>query len=80
MPLDPQSPLVWSSQAGNSSSLSVSTFRENWRQVCHAAGVLDRHRKPLRLHDLRHHSECLIIPSCAQPTGKRRGICRFLTF
>jgi integrase/recombinase XerD len=54
MPLDPQSPLVWSSQAGNSSSLSAQTFRVTWRQVCRAAGVLDGQQMPPRIHDLRH--------------------------
>ncbi|MGH7978223.1 MAG: tyrosine-type recombinase/integrase [Limisphaerales bacterium] len=54
MPLDPQSPLVWSSEAGNSRSLSAPTFRANWHRICHAAGVWDGHRKPPRVHDLRH--------------------------
>jgi len=54
IPLDPQSPLVWSSQAGNSRSLSTRTFWTIWRQVCHAAGVSNGHRKLPRLHDLRH--------------------------
>jgi len=54
MPLDPQSPLVWSSQAGNSHSLSAQGFRVTWRQVCRAAGVLDSQQNPPRIHDLRH--------------------------
>ncbi len=54
IPLDPQSPLVWSSQGGNSDSLSTRTFWRIWQQVCHAAGVLAGYRKAPRLHDLRH--------------------------
>lgn len=54
MPLDLQSPLVWSSQAGDNRSLSAQGFRVTWRQVCRAAGVLDRQQNPPRIHDLRH--------------------------
>ena len=54
IPLGPQSPLVWSSQAGNSRSLSTRPFGRIWYRVCHAAGVLNGHRKPPRFHDLRH--------------------------
>lgn len=54
MSLDPQSPLVWSSEAGNTRSLSAQGFRVTWRQVCRAAGVLDSKQNPPRIHDLRH--------------------------
>jgi integrase len=54
MPVDLQSPLVWSSQAGNNRSLSAQGFRVTWWQVCRAAGVLDSQQNPPRLHDLRH--------------------------
>jgi len=54
MPVDLQSPLVWSSQAGNNRSLSAQGFRLTWRQVCRAAGVLDSEQNPPRVHDLRH--------------------------
>ena len=54
MPIHPQAPLVWSSQARNDGSLSDSRFRQSWYRVCHVAGVLDAHRKPPRPHDLRH--------------------------
>ena len=54
IPLDPDSPLVWSSEAGNASSLSAQAFRATWRQVCRTAGVLDGYQSPPRVHDLRH--------------------------
>lgn len=54
IPLDPDSPLVWSSQAGKASSLSAKAFRVTWRQVCRAVGVLDSEQNPPRVHDLRH--------------------------
>jgi integrase/recombinase XerD len=55
MPLDSQSPLVWSSEAGKNSSLSAQAFRVTWRQLCREAGVFDRNQKPPRVHDLRHY-------------------------
>jgi integrase/recombinase XerD len=54
MPVHSQAPLVWSSQARNDGSVSDRRFRQSWYRVCHAAGVLDGHRKPPRPHDLRH--------------------------
>jgi integrase len=54
IPLDPDSPLVWSSEAGKKRSLSAPAFRVVWRQTCRAAGVLDHHQNPPRVHDLRH--------------------------
>jgi site-specific recombinase XerD len=54
MSLDPPAPLVWSSKAGKSRPLSAQGFRGAWRQVCRTAGVLDGHRNPPRVHDLRH--------------------------
>jgi len=54
IPFDPPSPLVWSSEGGKSRSLSAHAFRRTWFQVCRAAGVLDGHQKPPRIHDLRH--------------------------
>lgn len=54
IPLDPDSPLVWSSKAGKHRGLSAHAFRAIWGQVCREAGVLDHHRHPPRVHDLRH--------------------------
>jgi integrase/recombinase XerD len=79
LPTAPDSFLMWS-QRRTPEVYCPGRLLFLWHQLCVSAGVLNGQGHPPRLHDLRHHSECLIIPSCAQPTGKRRGICRFLTF
>jgi site-specific recombinase XerD len=54
VPIDSQSPLVWSSEAGQNKSLSAQAFRAIWHQVCREAGVFDRCQRTPRVHDLRH--------------------------
>src|SRR5262249_395276 len=54
-PLEPEPPLLSSSQRGGHETMSSAmALAENWQLLCLTAGVLDERGRPPRLHDLRH--------------------------
>ena len=75
IPLDPQSPLVWSSQSGKPSSAFRSAIRAYLASGLPRGGSIRTvHRKPPRFHDLRH--SFAVEVSAAQLPGGRKSACR----
>ena len=64
LPMTPDAFLMWSPHPA-SKVYAAESLGTVWHQVCISTKLLNEQGHPPRLHDLRHHSECRIIPSGA---------------